>query len=225
MFRMKLRSALRRLAVTLPFFAVAAVIMGLFSDPLSPGRPNPDGLSPLILIVTTESLHPAFKALDDWNRAHGCSSRLITLDGKRIPKSESGLMTRIGALCREQGVTGLLLGGDRRHVPLMHGRGRGQFNPETKTGMPQVVPIPTPPGVVMPAGLVVGRAPVRSLEEAWTFVNACRESGQTLDILIEGGRSLDVAEAVFPYLESELFPAVSATATLRMARVSPRPIR
>ena len=61
----------------------------------------------------------------------------------------------------------------------------------------------------------------KSLEEAWTFVNACRASGQTLDLLIDGGQSLDVAEAVFPYLEPELFPAVSATATLRMAGGGP----
>jgi hypothetical protein len=187
--RMRVRSALRRLAVTLPFFGTAAVVLTLFGNPPLP----PGDESALILIVTNSTLNPAFAELEDWNRAQGCRSELLTLDAG--PPNERRFVEELGALCRERGVTGLILGGNRRQLPLMSGSGRGQFPGPDENGIARLVPIPTPRRSPIPSDLAMGRVPVGTLDEAWAFVEACRQSGETLDQLF--GRTGDMA-AVLP---------------------------
>jgi hypothetical protein len=177
---MRLRSVARRLAVTLPFFAVSAVVLGFFSNPTVPGSADLDDPSSLVLIVTTESLHPAFRALEIWSQAHGCPSDVVALG--------SGFEARAGvfylaSLCRERRATSLLLGGDSHILPMMSGAAGERVAPGS-TGGPRILLVPTPRKGVIPEGVAVGRAPVKDLAEAWDFVNAVRTSGLNLDQLI-----------------------------------------
>lgn len=213
---MMLRSALRRLAITLPFFGTAVVVLALFGKPTSSISLKAD--SALILIVTNEALNPAFEELESWNRSQGCRSALLTLDmGAR---NEQRFVEELGAMCRERGVTGVLLGGNRHQLPLMSGSGRGQLSPGPDAqGIPHVVPIPMPRVSPMPPDLVLGRVSVGNLDEAWAFVEACRESGKTLDRLFGYPRTQDMA-TVLPACVTE--PEAGA-ATLQLAGVWPRP--
>src|SRR5262245_37824045 len=172
---MKLRSALRRLAVTLPFFVLAAGIMRVVAGPLD--APLPPS-SPLVLIVTTEPLHPPFRALELWNGTQGCRARLVTLDDP----SEINLAARLGEICRDEGATELLLGGDERLIPLLARGGARGAGPACEDGNPRVFSVSTRDG--LPVGVRVTRAPVHDLSEAWAFVEACRTNGQTLDRLL-----------------------------------------
>jgi len=172
---MNVRSALRRLAVTLPFFVVAAAIMRVVASPLDASLPPS---SPLVLIVTTERLHPPFRALELWNGTQGCRTRLVTLDNP----SETDLVSRLSALCREEGATDLLLGGDERLVPLLARAGAIGAGPACEDGTPRVFTVSGRGDI--PPGVRVSRAPVHDVGEAWAFVEACRTSGQTLDRLL-----------------------------------------
>jgi len=189
---MKLRSALRRLAVTAPFFLTAAAVLRIVAAPLDV---SPERSVPLVLIVTTERLHPAFRALELWNETQGCRARVVTLRGSDF---QGTVAPRLAALCREAGATGVLLGGAEDLVPLLGGARTSSYLllPEGKA--PRVVAEPVPAPQSMPRGVLVGRAPVRDLEEAWAFVEACRTSGRTLDQLIAApvaGRGADPGTA------------------------------
>ena len=172
---MKLRSALRRLAVTVPFFFVASTIMRMVAGPLDAPLPP---ASPLVLIVTTEHLHSPFRALELWNGTQGCRARLVTLDDP----SEMDVVSRLSGLCREEGATDLLLGGDERLIPLLARAGARGAGPACADGTPRVFSVSARGD--LPAGIRVTRAPVHDLGEAWAFVEACRTSGQTLDRLL-----------------------------------------
>ncbi|HET9233966.1 MAG TPA: hypothetical protein VFP10_07500 [Candidatus Eisenbacteria bacterium] len=172
---MMLRSALRRLAVTVPFFLVATAIMRVIAGPLDISGPRS---VPVVLIVTTERLHSPFRALELWNGSQGCQARLVTLGDPR----GANLAERLSGLCRDQGATDLLLGGDEELIPLLARADEGVGGPAYKDGAPRVFTVPAR-GVV-PAGVRVSRAPVRDVGEAWAFVEACRTSGQTLDRLL-----------------------------------------
>ncbi len=211
-----LRSALRRLAITLPFFGTAMVVLAVFGKPTSSLSPETD--SALILIVTNEALNPAFEELESWNRSQGCRSALLTLD--MGPRNEQRFVEELGALCRERGVTGVLLGGNRHQLPLMSGSGRGQSFPGPDAeGIPHMVPIPMPRLSPMPPDLALGRVPVGNLDEAWAFVEACRESGETLDRLFGYTMTQDMATVLPAWA---IAPEVSA-APFQLARVWPRP--
>ena len=179
---MNVRSALRRLAVTVPFFLVALTIMRVVAGPLD--APLPPS-SPLVLIVTTERLHPPFRALELWNGTQGCRARLVTIDDP----SDADLASRLCALCRDEGATDLLLGGDERLIPLLFS-GNGSASrastigagPACEDGTPRVFTVLGRGDI--PPGVRVSRAPVHDLGEAWAFVEACRTSGQTLDRLL-----------------------------------------
>jgi hypothetical protein len=184
---MSIRSVARRLAVTLPFFSLAAVVLGLLSNPVIPDSSLADSPSSLILIVTTESLHPAFRALEMWNRVQGCPSDIVSFE----PGSDRhAMVSRLAALCRERRATGLLLGGNTELVPLLLGPG-GHLPPAAPGSGPRILPVPAP-RALMPEGMTVGRAPVGDLAEAWAFVNACRTSGRTLDQLMSASASVAV---------------------------------
>lgn len=172
---MKLRSALRRLAVTVPFFLVATAIMRVIAGPLDISGPR---TVPVVLIVTTERLQSPFRALELWNGSQGCQARLVTLGDPR----GLNLAERLNGLCRDQGATDLLLGGDEELIPLLARADEELGGPAYKDGTPRVFTVPAR-GVV-PAGVRVSRAPVRNVGEAWAFVEACRTSGQTLDRLL-----------------------------------------
>jgi hypothetical protein len=167
--------------VTLPFFATAAVLLGVFGHPRQPVS------SPVVLIVTTETLRPAFMALETWNDERGCPTRVLTLTDRGAPAWLDGL-----AVSRRD-LRGLLLGGDRAQVPgILEEGGLRPLRMGTWTASgpftarePRLLGVP------------VLRAPVRDLGEAWAFFEACRASGKTLDRLLaadavswEGARSL-----------------------------------
>ena len=173
---MKVRSALRRLAVTVPFFLVAAAIMRVAAGPLD--APLSPSASPLVLIVTTERLHSPFRALELWNGTQGCRARLVTLDDP----SQTNLATRLSTLCRDEGATDILLGGDERLMPLLARAGAGGAGPACEDGTPRVFTVAAHGSI--PSSVRVSRAPVHDVGEAWAFVEACRTSGQTLDRLL-----------------------------------------
>jgi hypothetical protein len=210
MDRMNLRSALGRLAVTVPFFGTAAAVLTMFGQPM-PVPPGAD--SALILIVTNETLNPAFEELESWNRSQGCRSELLILDPG--PTNEQEFVQELGVFCRERGVTGVLLGGNRRQIPLMSDSVPG---PDAG-GIHHVVPIPTPRVSPMPPDLALGRIPVRNLDEAWAFVAACRESGETLDQIFADTMNQDMAVALHASTpKRELIPAA-----IKSSGRSPRP--
>jgi len=161
--------------VTVPFFLVATAIMRMVAGPLD--APLPPS-SPLVLIVTTERLHPQFRALELWNGTQGCRARLVTLDDP----SETDLVARLGELCRDEGATNLLLGGDERLIPLLARAGVNGAGPACEDGAPRVFSVSARGDI--PPTVRVSRAPVHDLGEAWAFVEACRTSGQTLDRLL-----------------------------------------
>jgi hypothetical protein len=175
---MKVRSALRRLAVTAPFFLTAIAVLRMVAGPLDVASEH---AAPLVLIVTTERLHPAFRALELWNETQGCRARVVTLRGQYF---DGTVTPRLAALCREEGATGVLLGGAEDLVPLLGGTRTSSYLSLPEGKAPRVVAVPMPAPQSMPTGILVGRAPVRDLEEAWAFVEACRTSGRTLDQLI-----------------------------------------
>lgn len=186
---MRIRSVLRRVGVTLPFFSTAAVVLGFFSNPAVPPVAEDVTDPSLILIATTKPLGPAFHALESWNDSRGCAAELVTLDDsffENAGKAEA----RLAGLCREKGATGLLLGGHAELLPVMPESGR-ILQPSAFPGGGALtrVPISADSGLW---GLTVGRAPVRDLAEAWDFVNACRLSGRTLDDLF----TVDVASGI-----------------------------
>lgn len=192
---MKLRSAARRLSVTIPFFTVAALVLGSLEDPAIPVfNQSVDG-SPLVLIVTTEALHQPFHALETWNQARGCPVKVVTLlelgKGSMVD-TELDLV----AACRALGATGLLLGGTPALIPLFPESFRIQTGNTRGAETPQILPVPRREGPPFLDGVPMGRAPVADLDEAWAFVEACRTSGRTLDHLIGNGSDLDVALAL-----------------------------
>lgn len=184
---MRLVSAARRLAVTVPFFATAAVLLGFFARPQSVSGPAADRESGSILIVTTPDLNPAFRALQSWNRRHGCATDVYTLP--RLGSDAPGLETMLGVLCRQRGIRGILLGGDRRQLPVTAADTRVRGLVSDRAGL-RIEPVPVPEAAAVPAHLWMARAPVATLTEAWRFVEICRENGQTLDVLMGNGGAL-----------------------------------
>jgi hypothetical protein len=185
---MIVKSASRRLAVTLPFFTLAAVLLGFFGRTTAPPRGlDPHG-SPLVLIVTTSSLRPAFEALQAWSDEEGCPTLMVALDRD----SAGGWMAQLGPICTQRGVTGLLLGGNRQLIPALSGpersRAAPRSDPEEKA--PRLIAVPTPSDGTMPQGMRVGRAVVDDLPQAWAFVEACRGSGRTLAELLDQTQTL-----------------------------------
>jgi hypothetical protein len=178
------RSALRRLAVTLPFFTLAGIVLTLF------GRPREAVVSqPVVLIVTSPALHPAFDALETWNDAHGCPARVVTLGTGDDERSWAAQLVERFPGYR---IRGLLLGGDEAQVPAAAGvPGDGALTPRSGASVPTVVPVPLVAREPELHGVPVLRAPVRDLPEAWAFFESCRASGRTLDRILAG----DVASA------------------------------
>jgi len=202
---MRLVSAARRLAVTVPFFATAAVLLGFFARPQIVPGPAADGASGSILIVTTPDLNPAFRALQSWNRKHGCATDVYILP--RPGSDDPGLGAMLGVLCRQRGVRGLLLGGDRRQLPVTAADTRVRGLVSDRAGL-RIESVPVPEAAAMPAHLWMARAPVATLTEAWRFVEVCRENGQTLDVLMGNGGAL----ASMPPDLSRPAPALPAVA-------------
>lgn len=186
---MALKSALRRLVVTLPFFALAAVLLGFFGETKLTPRADPKG-SPLVLIVTTSSLRPAFEALQSWSDEQGTPTLMLALDPEPGRRSQRW-MAQLGPICTRKGVTGVLLGGNQRLIPGTDSR---QFvEPRRGLSLPdghRLIPVPTPSDGPIPEGLRVGRAVVDDLPQAWAFVRACRGSGRTLPQLLDQTRTL-----------------------------------
>ena len=149
--------------------------MRVVASPLDAPLPTS---SPLVLIVTTERLHPPFRALELWNGTQGCRARLVTLDDA----SEIDLVSQLSELCRDEGATELLLGGDERLIPLLARGSARSGGPACEDGTPRVFSVSARGN--LPVGVRVTRAPVHDLGEAWAFVEACRTSGQTLDRLL-----------------------------------------
>ncbi len=183
---MKLGPACARLGLAVPYLALAAVALAFFGDPVVPPAPSGSTGAPT-LIVTTEALRAPFEALEGWNRERGCASVVIGLTPGRGSGSMESMVAYLGALCARRGGAGLLLGGDQRLVPLWSGLGEDAGMPGTLPVHPPgpgLIPVPTAPGDGLPAGLRVGRAPVRNLAEAWAFVDFCRADGRTLDQML-----------------------------------------
>jgi len=185
---MILREALRRLAVTVPFLVLAAVLLGFFGRTTLPPRYGPDGTA-LVLIVTTPSLSPAFQALRAWSDEQGCPTLMLTLDSESSLGSSQGWVRSLGPYCNSKGVTGLLLGGDRDLLPAL-GDQEGASSPpghlDRQLFEPRLVAVPYPSDGTLPEGLLMGRALVNDISQAWAFVEACRGSGQTLPQLLDG---------------------------------------
>ncbi len=186
---MRVRSALRRFGLTIPFLIVAVLVLAYFSAPVVKGPGPVTGGESSFLIVTTETLRPAFEAFEVWNREQGCPVTLVSLPEGGSPKRVETMVAYLGALCALRGSTGLVLGGDRQlvpflekeHVPAVESAARLSF---ASVAAPRLVPVPPSPGGFLPEGLRVSRAPVRDLDEAWAFVEACRASGRTLETLL-----------------------------------------
>jgi len=178
--------ALRRLAVTLPFFLLATIVLAMLSDPYTPrGTQANRALGSPVLIITAEPLRPAFEALVDWNRDQGCLTYVIALERLGVPDPSEEELAYLSTLCALKGVSSVLLGGDA----LLAGGGAG-VSPSGVAELqgprrPHVVPVPVSEAQALPDGFRVGRAPVRTLGEAWEFVDACRAHGQTLDRLLD----------------------------------------
>jgi len=183
---MKVGPAFRRLGVTVPFFALSAAVLGLLTRPVTPPSP-PAHRSSTFLIVTTENLSPAFRALDGWNRSLGCPTRVVSLADTTGGPGAGDAVAWLGSFCALRGTSGLLLGGDENLVPFLSDRPPlARTAPAPGAGYPpDLVTVPCAPGEGVPPGLRVGRAPVRTLREAWAFVDACRASGRTLDRLLD----------------------------------------
>lgn len=190
---MSIRSVARRLAVTIPFFSLAAVVLGLLGNPAIPETPFVDASPSLVLIVTTESLDPAFRALGAWNQVQGCPADIVSIPPGFDHRATA---SRLAALCRQRQATGLLLGGNSELVPFLMEPGSVQ-PPSAPGGGPRILPVPALLAG-LPQGVAVGRAPVGDLDEAWAFVNACRTSGRTLDQLITASTILAGMEGEEP---------------------------
>jgi hypothetical protein len=191
---MSIASVARRLAVTVPFFSLAAVVLGLLSNPAVPRSSLVDSPPPLILIVTPESLNPAFLALGAWNQGQGGRSVIVPFE----PGSDRReMLYHLASLCRKEQATGLLLGGNAKLVPLLPDHA-GHHSPVLPGSGPRILPVPTPRAGLMPKGLAVGRAPVGDLAEAWAFVNACRTSGRTLNQLMDASTVPSTAQLPEP---------------------------
>jgi len=207
---MRFETAARRLAVTVPFFTVAGVLLGFFSRPETPAEPRVETPARGVLIVTTADLDPAFRALETWNEERGCPAEVYTVPRLNL-RSGPGLAATLGVLSRERGVNAILLGGDRRQLPVTVADSRDPLS-RTSAGL-RIEPVPTPDAVAMPAHLWMGRAPVTTLPEAWAFVEACRSNGKTLDELIRsGGTFASVPPSVHrpaPTLPAVALPAAS----------------
>jgi hypothetical protein len=174
-----LRSALRRLAVTVPFFTLAGIVLTLFGHPRDAGVPQP-----VVVIVTSPALHPAFDALENWNDAHGCPARVVTVG---VGAEESSWSAGLTAQLPGYRIRGLLLGGDEAQVPGTPGDAV-ESSPPALGGetVPTVVPVPLTGREPAFRGVPVLRAPVRNLPEAWAFFESCRASGRTLDRILAG---------------------------------------
>lgn len=188
---MRMRSLARRSGVPIPFLAVAFLVLTRFSGPAAtvPHR-TASRLAPFV-IVTTPNLRPAFEALETWNEEQGCRVAVVSLPSDATPEHAEDLVAYMGAICSLRGTVGLVLGGDRRTVPGL--AGTVETAPvalyENLLSLaafpPRWSPIPVPPAPMFPSGLRVGRVPVETPSEAWAFVDACRASGLTLDLLLE----------------------------------------
>lgn len=206
---MRLVSAARRLAVTVPFFATATVLLAFFSHPEGVPVPGHAAAGGGILIVTTSDLDPAFRALESWNEQHGCAADVVTLPRRRTLDA-AGLAATLSVLSRERGVSAILLGGDRRQLPVSPADSRVPGLVAGATNL-HIEPVPTPEAMALPSHLWMARAPVATLPEAWAFVDACRRNGKTLDQLIRGGGALAVLPGELPRPAAAL-PAVALPA-------------
>ncbi len=184
---MKVGPVLRRAGVTIPFFGLAAAVLGLMTRPVVPTS-VPVPRASTFLIVTTENLSPAFRALDGWNRSRGCATHVVSLADTTGGREAGDAVAWLGSFCALRGTSGLLLGGDEALVPFLPDRAaRAARFPRVGEPIPwpDLIAVPCPPGEGIPPGLRVGRAPVTTLSEAWRFVEACRASGRTLDRLLD----------------------------------------
>ena len=217
---MRVRSAFRRLGLTIPFFLAAALVLLYFSAPVVPVPAPVSGAESSFLIVTTEGLRPAFEAFEDWNKAQGCRVSLVSLPEGEAPRRVEGMVAYLGALCALRGDTGLVLGGDHRLVPFLDRDDVPVSEASVPVSFasvatPRLVPVPPTPGSFLPEGLRVGRAPVRDLDEAWAFVEACRASGRTLDWLL-ASEAVHALTAV-PDRSTSLSPAAGHPPARRFA--------
>jgi len=182
-----LMSASRRLGMATPFLVLAASVLTLWGTPHLPLPIPPAESPPLVLIVTTSSLSPAFEALDSWNEERGCRAVVITLPDEDARNHPERILASLRAVCARAGVTGLLLGADQRLLPFPGRSGDvlPSLIPSAWAGeTPTLAPLLAPSHGWLPSGLCVGRAEVKSLPEAWAFVESCRGSGETLDVLL-----------------------------------------
>jgi hypothetical protein len=210
---MKVGPALRRLGATVPFFALAAVVLGLMTRPVVPPSPPPERAS-TFLIVTTENLSPAFRALDGWNRSQGCATRVVSLADTTGGEEAGDAVAWLGSFCALRGASGLLLGGDENLVPFLPEPpvpGAHSAPTPAPRFAPGLITIPCPPGEGLPPGLRVGRAPVRTLREAWAFVEACRANGRTVDRLLDPG-TVSTASAGGGTIRLPVFASTGVTA-------------
>jgi len=173
--------------MAVPFLLLSALVLGLWSEPRGLLPTANESTHSLVLILTTSELRPAFESLQSWNEARGCRTVLIPLGSEEARDHPEWILASVATVCSRAGVTGLLLGADRSLLPLPDRPG---------SPFPSLVPsawgaepssfalLPRTPSRGLPSGLPVGRAEVESLDEAWAFVESCRGTGQTLDVLL-----------------------------------------
>jgi len=183
-----LKSASRRIAMAMPFLLLSAVVLGLWGTPRLPASDPALGDPPLVIILTTKSLSPAFRALETWNEAQGCRIMLVTVRDEEAREHPERVLASLREVSLRGGVTGLLLGADHRLLPLPSRSGIPvpTLVPSAwAEEAPLLAPLVGAPDVNLPSGLSAGRAEVRSLPEAWAFVEFCQRTGETLDVLLQ----------------------------------------
>jgi hypothetical protein len=170
-----------------PFLMLSALVLHLWASPRIPiPAAVQEGSGPLVLIVTPASLSPAFRALESWNEEQGCRTVVISIPDEDARRHPERILDSVRAVSVRAGVTGLLLGADQRLLPFPS---PGDARPALVTSAwagdtPSLAPLPAPPRDWLPLGLSVGRAEVGTLPEAWDFVESCRGTRETLDVLL-----------------------------------------
>ncbi len=163
------------MAVVLPFAGLALALLwwaGPTVVPADTGTVGRAGEQPVLLVSPRAHL-PAFTALVEWNREQGCRAYVVTVPDHDLLDPASPELTYLAGLCALRGVRFLVLGGSSNTGEVMLADPLVRLQLEPVNGSDH-----------FPDGFRLGRVPVRSPEEAWLFVEACRAQGMTLDHLL-----------------------------------------
>jgi len=149
------RSWLARAAVAAGFLSLSCAVLVLSNGVVRNRSPLGDGVSGTgntFLIVTRESLRPAFESLGEWIAEDGGSSVLFTVESLDEGTRGNDVL-ELKRICRRRGYQGLIIGGS-----------------ESVLGASIVAKLERGPSRVL-------RAQVSTLDEAWRLVAAWRETG------------------------------------------------